>query len=71
MSQIIAPYAAHYEKVSPEPITVIEGWGLGFHLGNAIKYIARHNHKGSSKEDLEKAVWYLQRHLEVTNANTK
>lgn len=24
-----------------EAINVIEAWGLGFHLGNAVKYIAR------------------------------
>ena len=24
-----------------ECIAVIEAWGLGFHLGNAVKYVAR------------------------------
>jgi hypothetical protein len=31
-------------------------------LGNAIKYIWRANMKGG-REDLEKAIWYLQREL--------
>ena len=31
----------HYASLNPEPITVIENWNLLFHLGNAIKYIAR------------------------------
>lgn len=32
---------------------------LNFNLGNAFKYIWRFEHK-NGKEDLEKAVWYLQ-----------
>jgi len=38
--------------------------GLNFHLGNAIKYIARAGHKTKSKiEDLEKAIHYLENEL--------
>lgn len=46
-----------------EPIKVIESWGLGwgFCLGNALKYILRAPHKGSERQDLEKALWYLER----------
>lgn len=33
---------------------------LGFNLGNAIKYIWRANFKNKTKEDLEKAIWYLK-----------
>jgi hypothetical protein len=58
-----APHADHYRKLSPEPITIIESWGLGFHLGNALKYIARSQYKGTEKQDLEKAVFYLQRKI--------
>lgn len=36
---------------------------LAFSIGNAIKYIARANHK-NGKEDLEKARWYLNRAFE-------
>lgn len=55
----------HYKKVTPEPIDVIEGWGLGFNLGNAIKYIGRSPYKDQRRSDLEKAIWYLQRELDL------
>ena len=47
-----------------EAIKVIEAWDRNFNLGNAAKYISRAGKKGCSKEDLEKAVWYLKRELE-------
>lgn len=53
----------HYNTGMFEVIDVIEDWELGFNLGNAVKYIARADHKGKPIEDLEKAVWYLQREL--------
>ena len=46
-----------------EPIDVIEDWGLGFHLANATKYISRAGRKGGEIQDLEKAVWYLERRI--------
>ena len=50
-----------------EAIKVIEAWGLGFHLGNAVKYIARAGKKDPQayREDLEKAKWYLERALQI------
>ncbi len=42
-----------------EAIKVIEHYKLGFALGNTIKYIIRHDKKGSPLEDLKKAAWYL------------
>jgi hypothetical protein len=53
----------HY-KHGIEAIDVIHSWDLNFNLGNVIKYIARHKHKGTPMEDLEKALWYLEDHLE-------
>lgn len=47
-----------------EAIKVIEAWGLGFNLGNTVKYIARAEHKGATIEDLKKARWYLDREIE-------
>jgi ribosome-associated translation inhibitor RaiA len=47
-----------------EAIKVIEAWKLGFHLGNVVKYISRWNKKGDPIENLEKAVWYLQRKID-------
>lgn len=54
---------AHYNTGKIEVIDAIEDWGLGFNDGNAIKYIARYQHKGEPIQDLEKAIWYLQRCL--------
>lgn len=53
----------HYTATGIEPIDVIETWGLGFRLGNCVKYIARHPHKGTPLEDLKKARWYLNREI--------
>lgn len=39
--------------------------GAGFCAGNAIKYIARHEHKDNPLEDLEKARWYLDHLIEL------
>lgn len=46
-----------------ETIRVIEAWGLGYHLGNVIKYVSRWERKGGL-EDLKKARWYLTREIE-------
>jgi hypothetical protein len=46
-----------------EAIKVIESWGLNFNLGNVIKYISRAGKKDDIQQDLEKALWYLQREL--------
>ena len=50
-----------------EVIKVIEALEMDFHLGNTFKYIARAGKKGSDKEiqDLEKALWYLQRKIDL------
>ena len=50
----------HYQGERFESIDVIEACRLGFHLGNAFKYIARHKKKGG-RQDLDKAHWYLKR----------
>lgn len=49
-----------------EAIKVIEAWGLGFSLGNTVKYISRAGLKDPAKEleDLQKAAWYLNREIE-------
>jgi len=54
-------HPSHYHPGKHEVIDVLEEWGLGFHLGNTVKYIARHEQKGSPLEDLMKARWYLDR----------
>lgn len=57
-------HPSHYNAGRFEVIDVIEDWRLGFSLGNAVKYIARAEHKGRIIEDLRKAAWYLQREIE-------
>lgn len=53
----------HYTFGGVEVIDAIEAWELGFHLGNAVKYIARAGRKGDKLEDLRKARWYLEREI--------
>lgn len=63
----------HYTDGKIEVIDFIEDKGLNFHRGNAVKYIARAGKKDHSKEieDLEKAVWYLQREIEKLKGKEK
>jgi hypothetical protein len=37
---------------------------LGFHLGSALKYIARAGRKNDAIEDIKKAMEYLRRYVE-------
>jgi len=60
--QVISP--KHYNTGKIEVIDFIEDQQLGFHLGNVIKYICRAKHKGKEMQDLEKALWYLQRYID-------
>lgn len=54
-------HPAHYKVGGIETIDFIEAKGLTYHLGNAVKYISRADHKGNRKQDLEKAKWYIDR----------
>lgn len=49
---------SHYRQHAHECIEFTQH--LNFNLGNAFKYIWRHKEK-NGREDLEKAVWYLER----------
>ena len=68
-------HPSHYggEDNPYEAIKVIEAWNLGFCLGNAVKYISRAGKKDKFKttEDLEKAVWYLQREIDKLKGENK
>ena len=57
---------AHYTDGGVETIDFIEAKGLGYHLGNAVKYISRAGKKGTNAglEDLKKAQWYIARAIE-------
>ena len=56
----------HYNHGKIEVIDFIEDQHLGFHLGNAVKYISRAGRKNPDKtiEDLRKAVWYINRQIQ-------
>lgn len=51
-----------------ETIKVIEAWGLGFSIGNCVKYLSRAGKKGPALEDLRKARFYLDREIAAAEA---
>lgn len=53
----------HYKVGGIETIDFIEAKKLNYNLGNAVKYITRADHKGNRNEDLQKALWYINREL--------
>jgi hypothetical protein len=61
----------HYADTKIEPIDVIEDWKLGFHDGNAIKYIKRQGKKEENIVCIKKAVWYLIRLLYVLTGDIR
>lgn len=64
-------HPSHYTSGKIEVIDFIEDQNLNFHLSNAMKYICRAGKKDPAKtqEDLEKAVWYINRY--ITNVLNK
>ncbi len=62
----IINHPSHYTDGKIEVIDFIEDKQLNFHRGNAIKYIARAGKKNAEKEieDLEKAIWYINREIQ-------
>ena len=70
----IVDHPKHYggKEAKHEAISVIEEWGLGFHLGNVVKYISRAGRKPDQSmiDDLNKAKWYLERFIEKVDKNT-
>lgn len=53
----------HY-KTNIEPWDAITDWGLGYLDGSAVKYLSRWHKKGGI-QDLEKAIHFLQKLIEV------
>jgi len=56
----------HYKAGGIETIDFIEAKKLNYNLGNVVKYLTRADLKGNRKQDLEKALWYLNRELSTT-----
>ena len=61
----------HYIANAIEPIDFIIANKLNFCEGNVIKYMLRAPHKGEHIQDLEKAKWYLDRHIENVRKSLK
>lgn len=58
-------HPAHYTRGKIETIDFIEDKGLGFNLGNVVKYVSRAGYKegNDATTDLMKARWYLEREI--------
>ena len=68
----IVIHPPHYKAGGIETIDFIEAKELGYHLGNAVKYISRAGLKTSDPtEDLEKAIWYIRRFIELWKRRNK
>ena len=63
-------HPSHYNSGKIEVIDAIEDWGLNFSRGNAVKYIARAGlkNKETEVEDLQKALWYIEREIKRLTA---
>ncbi len=61
----------HYSRYDPQPITIIEKWGFGFHLGSVLEYLVRAPHKGNELRDLRKAKWCLDRYIALRENQIK
>lgn len=67
-------HPVHYRAPGlPECVEVIEGLGLGYHEGNALKYIWRAGRKPGADRatDLRKAAWFLNRAAELSDAASR
>ena len=53
-------YTAHPSGI--ECIQITEHFN--FNIGNAIKYLWRAGLKGSKEQDLQKALWYIEREIQ-------
>ena len=60
-------HPSYYNDGKIEVIDYIEDKGLGFHLGNVVKYVSRAGKKdpATKKQDLLKAKWYLERYIDT------
>ena len=65
-------HPSHYTAGNIEVIDFLEDQKFPYHLGNAVKYICRAGKKDPNKtiEDLQKAVWYLNRYIGLIDKET-
>ena len=48
-----------YSRFNPQPIDIVAAWNLDHWQAEALTYLVRYDMKGG-REDLEKAIWYIQ-----------
>ena len=60
-----------YYNQGIEAIDYIESHNLNFNRGNVVKYLTRAGLKDSEIEDLEKALWYLNREIQRVKRTKK
>ena len=49
----------HYKNYNFQVWDIVDEYGLNYYEGNALKYLLRR--KGDRKEDLQKAIHYLEK----------
>jgi hypothetical protein len=57
----------HYHKNGMEVIDIIDSFtpdSYSYYMGNAIKYLLRHQDKAAPAQDLKKCVWYVNRMID-------
>ena len=65
-------HPSHYTSGKIEVIDFIEDQKFPYHLGNACKYLCRAGKKNPEKttEDLRKAVWSINRYIDLLDKET-
>lgn len=65
-------HPSHYTYGTIECIDFIDscGYGLDFCPANAIKYLTRCKHKGTTVQDIRKAIWYANHAAEKLEDGT-
>ncbi len=53
-------YTTHPSGIEAITICIHEN----FCIGNALKYLLRHQKKGEPVQDLRKAIWYIEREID-------
>ena len=69
-------HPAHYGTGQDDPTEhqkVVRAWNLGYHLGNATKYICRAGKKPGADviQDLEKAIRFIQMEIDFHREERK
>jgi hypothetical protein len=63
-------HPSHYNAGKIEVLEFLEDQFMDRpHERNAVKYIARAKHKGREIEDLQKAIWYIERRIALLKGN--